>query len=222
MPFSLPELPYSYTALEPYIDAETMKLHYAKHHQSYVDKLNEALKDYPKYYKYTPEILVRNYKKLPLSIQEAVRNQGGGDVSHTMFWTLMKKNGGGNPIGVLAEQINKNFDSFVKFKREFEEAGTKHFGTGWVWLIFLDGRLKIVTLPNQDNPITNGNYPIMGLDLWEHSYYILYHNRRDDYLKALWNVLDWQEINQRFETSRLFTQMNPVNESIIGKQFGIK
>ena len=222
MPFSLPELPYSYSALEPHIDAETMKLHHDKHHQAYVDKLNEALKNYPKYYKYTPEILVRNYKKLPLSIQEGIRNQGGGDVNHTMFWTLMKKNGGGKPVGALADQINKDFDSFEKFKKEFEEAGTKHFGSGWVWLIFLNGDLKIVTLPNQDNPITTGNYPIMGLDLWEHSYYILYHNRRDDYLKALWNVLDWQEINRRFETSRLFTQMNSVNESIIGKQFGIK
>lgn len=219
MAYELPDLPYAYTALEPYIDAETMHLHHDKHHKAYVDKLNEAVKDYPKYQKYDPEVLVTHWKKLPRAIQEVVRNNAGGDVNHTMFWTIMKKNGGGKPSGEIAKQINKDFKTFDKFKKAFNEAGTKRFGSGWVWLIVQNGKLVITTTPNQDSPLTNGSYPIFGFDLWEHSFYLKYHNKKDEYFDALWNVLNWDEIEQRFTRAKAIDQRKPVKTET-QKQYG--
>lgn len=214
MAFELPELPYAYNALEPHIDEETMKLHHNKHHQAYVDKLNEALKDYPALQKYPVETLVTNWKKMPKAVQEAIRNQGGGDANHTMFWNIMSENGGGSPVGQLSKQINEDFGSFVKFKEAFNEAGTKQFGSGWVWLIFTD-KLKIVSTPNQDSPLTDGNYPIIGNDVWEHAYYIRHQNRRDAYLKAWWNVVNWPEAEKRFTKAKFVSSRKGVR-----KQYG--
>jgi Fe-Mn family superoxide dismutase len=219
MLYNLPELSYSFDSLEPFIDALTLKIHYTKHHQGYVDKLNEALKDYPKYQKYPVEVLVANWKKLPKAIQDAVRNQGGGHANHTMFWTIMKS-GGGNPTGELAIQINKDFGSFDKFQKKFNEAGTKFFGSGWVWLVFVENKLRIAALPNQDSPLINGDFPIMGNDLWEHAYYLKYHNKRDEYLDAWWNVLNWEAVGRRYQQAKVIAVKKPI-KNVVQKQFGI-
>lgn len=220
MAYKLPDLPYAYNALEPHISEEIMKLHHDKHHKAYVDKLNEALKDYPKYQNYSPEVLVTNWKKMPKAVQDAVRNQGGGDVNHTLFWNLMKKDGGGSPTGDIAKQINKDFSTFDKFKKKFNEAGTKRFGSGWVWLIFVKDKLEIVTLPNQDSPLTNGDVPILGNDVWEHAYYLQYENKRDDYLEAWWNVVNWDTANAQFHKAKLVSARKP-SKTIVQKQYGI-
>jgi Fe-Mn family superoxide dismutase len=220
MAYKFPDLPYSYDALEPYIDEETMHLHHDKHHKSYIDKLNEALKDYPQYNKYDPEVLVTNWKKLPKAIQDSVRNQGGGVVHHSLFWTFMKKDGGGPPTGELAKQINKDFGSFDKFKKKFNEVGTKRFGSGWVWLIYNKEKLQIVSLPNQDSPLTNGDIPIMGNDLFEHAYYLKYYNERDKYLEAWWNVINWEVIDARFHKAKVFSA-HKLPKTTIKKQYGL-
>jgi len=220
MAYKLPELPYAYDALEPHISEEIMKLHHDKHHKAYVDKLNEALKDYPRYSGYAPEILVKNWKKMPKAVQDAVRNQGGGDVNHTLFWNLMKANGGGTPTGDIAKQITKDFGTFDKFKKKFNEAGTKRFGSGWVWLIYQKDKLEIVTLPNQDSPLTNGDVPILGNDVWEHAYYLQYENKRDEYLEAWWNVVNWDTINSQFHKAKLASARKP-NKTVTQKQYGI-
>lgn len=197
--FKLPPLTYDYNALEPHIDAATMKFHHDKHHAAYVKNLNAAVAKYPQLQTTTVEELLITLNTLPKDIQTTVRNNGGGHLNHSMFWQIMGPNGGGVPKGEIAAAINTNFGSFDRFKTEFNQAGTKIFGSGWAWLVSSkDGKLKIITTPNQDNPITQGLYPILGNDVWEHAYYLKYQNRRPDYLSAWWNVINWTEVNQRF------------------------
>jgi Fe-Mn family superoxide dismutase len=203
--FKLPPLAYAYNALEPHIDASTMKFHHDKHHAAYVKNLNAAINKYPKLKTKTLEQLLQNIPQLPTDIQTTVRNNGGGHLNHSMFWEIMSPKGGGVPTGAIAAAIKKDFGSFEQFKAQFNEAGTKLFGSGWVWLVRAkDGKLKIITTANQDSPISQGLYPIMGNDVWEHAYYLKYQNRRVDYLSAWWNVVNWQEINKRFDRAVKF------------------
>ncbi len=199
MAHELAPLPYDYTALEPHIDEATMRLHHDKHHQAYVNNLNAALEKHPELASLSAEDLLRKLSTIPADIQGAVRNNGGGHVNHTMFWNLMKPNGGGAPTGKIGAQITKDFGSFDDCKKQFNEAATKQFGSGWGWLVYEGGKLKIVTTPNQDNPLSQGLYPILGNDVWEHAYYLKYQNRRADYLAAWWNTVNWDEVNKRFE-----------------------
>ncbi|MHB1700504.1 MAG: superoxide dismutase [Acidobacteriaceae bacterium] len=202
MAYELAPLPYDYAALEPHIDTQTMMLHHDKHHQAYVNNLNAAIEKHPELGKQTPEELLRNLATVPEDIRTVVRNNGGGHVNHTMFWKIMKQGGGGEPTGEIAAQIAKDFDSFEEFKKLFNETTAKQFGSGWGWLVFEQGKLKIATTPNQDNPLSNGMYPILGNDVWEHAYYLKYQNRRPDYLAAWWNTVNWDEINKRFATAK--------------------
>ena len=203
---TLPPLPYAYNALEPYIGEETMRFHHDKHHAAYVRNLNAALDKYPNLKNRSVEDLLRNLNRVPSDIRKAVRNNGGGHVNHSMFWKIMKPNGGGEPTGALADAINDSFGSFEAFKQEFNSAGGSRFGSGWVWLVISDDddddddnpRLKVITTPNQDSPLMEDQYPIMGNDVWEHAYYLNYRNRRGEYLQAWWNVLNWDEISQRY------------------------
>jgi len=199
MPHSVAPLPYDYTALEPHIDEQTMHLHHDKHHQAYVDKLNAALEKYPELADKSVEELVRDLGSIPEDIRPAVRNNGGGHLNHTMFWEIMGPNGGGEPTGAIGEAITAAFGSFEDFKKQFNDAGVARFGSGWVWLVKdSSGSLKIVSTPNQDNPVTDGQTPILGNDVWEHAYYLKYQNKRPDYLAAWWNTVNWDEINKRF------------------------
>ncbi len=200
--YELAPLPYDYAALEPHIDTQTMMLHHDKHHQAYVNNLNAAIEKHPELGKQTPEELLRNLATVPEDIRTVVRNNGGGHVNHTMFWKIMKQGGGGEPTGEIAAQIAKDFGSFEEFKKLFNETTAKQFGSGWGWLVFEQGKLKIATTPNQDNPLSNGVYPILGNDVWEHAYYLKYQNRRPDYLAAWWNTVNWDEINKRFATAK--------------------
>jgi len=197
--FTLPPLPYGYNALEPYIDARTMQFHHDKHHAAYVKNLNDAIANRPKLKGQTVEDLLKNIKSVPENIRSTIRNNAGGHYNHSMFWRIMKPNGGGEPTGAIANAINTSFGSFAEFKRLFNESGSKRFGSGWVWLVRNpDGKLGIMNTANQDCPLMQGKFPIMGNDVWEHAYYLKYQNRRADYLDAWWNVLNWDEINQRF------------------------
>jgi Fe-Mn family superoxide dismutase len=200
--YELPPLPYDYAALEPHIDAETMKLHHDKHHQAYVTNLNGAVEKHPDLAKHSAEDLLRNLNSVPEDVRTVVRNNGGGHVNHSMFWTIMQPGGGGEPTGKIAEQIRKDFGDFATFKKQFNETTAKQFGSGWGWLIWDGGKLAIVTTPNQDNPISQGKYPILGNDVWEHAYYLKYQNKRPDYLAAWWNTVNWNEINKRFEQAQ--------------------
>ena len=195
----LPPLPYAYEALEPHIDAATMRFHHDKHHATYVKNLNVAFDKHPELKSKRVEDLLSNLENVPEDIRTTVRNNGGGHVNHSMFWKIMKQNGGGEPTGAIASAINQNFGSFAAFKKQFNEAGASRFGSGWVWLVRnKDGKLEVATTPNQDSPLAEGKYPILGNDVWEHAYYLKYQNRRPDYLNAWWNVLNWDEINKRF------------------------
>ena len=202
MAYEVPALPYDYAALEPHIDAETMKLHHDKHHQAYVNNLNAAIEKHPDLAKHAAEDLLRNLNNIPEDIRTAVRNNGGGHVNHTMFWSIMKPGGGGEPTGKIAEQIKKDFGDFATFKTQFNQAAAKQFGSGWGWLIWDGGKLAITTSANQDSPLSQGKYPILGNDVWEHAYYLKYQNRRPDYLAAWWNTANWDEINKRFEQAQ--------------------
>ncbi|MEC4881204.1 MAG: superoxide dismutase [Scytonema sp. PMC 1070.18] len=194
----LPPLPYAYDALEPHIDARTMEFHHDKHHAAYVKNLNAALDKYPELKSKSVEELLRDLNSVPEDIRRTVRNNGGGHVNHSMFWRIMTPKGGGEPQGPIASAISKNFGSFAAFKKQFNEAGTSRFGSGWVWLVLnQDDKLEVMTTANQDSPLSEGQYPIMGNDVWEHAYYLKYQNRRADYLDAWWNVLNWEEINRR-------------------------
>jgi Fe-Mn family superoxide dismutase len=205
-PFKLPPLPYAYKALEPHIDARTMQFHHDKHHATYVKNLNAAIAKHPELKGKSAEQLLQNLNSVPENIRMVVRNNGGGHLNHSMFWRIMSPKGGGQPTGAIASAIKQNFGSFEKFKAQFNEAGEKRFGSGWAWLIRTsDGKLKITSTPNQDSPLMEGNYPIMGNDVWEHAYYLRYQNRRADYLKAWWNVVNWQEINRRLEMASKIT-----------------
>ena len=202
MAFELAPLPYDYAALEPTIDEATMKLHHDKHHQTYVTNLNGAVEKYADLGKKTPEELIKNLAAVPEDVRTVVRNNGGGDVNHTMFWAIMKPGGGGDAIGPIAEQIQEDFGTFEDFKKKFNEAGAKQFGSGWAWLVWKGGKLEIMSTPNQDNPLSQGLYPILGNDVWEHAYYLKYNNRRPEYLAAWWNVVNWDAVNKRFETAK--------------------
>jgi Fe-Mn family superoxide dismutase len=200
--FELPALPYAYDALEPFIDEATMKLHHDKHHQTYVTNLNGAVEKYPDLGSKTPEELIKDLASIPEDVKKVVQNNGGGHVNHTMFWQIMKPAGGGDPTGNIALQITTDFGSFEDFKKKFNETTAKQFGSGWGWLVFKGGKLEILTTANQDNPLSQGLYPILGNDVWEHAYYLKYQNKRPDYLAAWWNTVNWDEINKRFETAQ--------------------
>jgi len=199
MKFSLPPLPYSYDALEPYIDEKTMELHYTKHHQGYVDNLNAALAKHPEI-TMSLEELIKNLNELPEDIRTAVRNNGGGHENHSLFWLLMKKNGELKPKGTIAQVLEKKFGSFETFKEQFTTAAKTRFGSGWAWLsLDKSGNLVITSTANQDNPLTDGMQPILGLDVWEHAYYLKYNNRRPDYIDAWWNVVNWAYVEERYK-----------------------
>ncbi|HEY1576388.1 MAG TPA: superoxide dismutase [Terracidiphilus sp.] len=202
MAFELPPLPYDYAALEPTIDEATMKLHHDKHHQAYVTNLNGAVEKHPELGQKTPEELIKNLDSVSEDVRTVVRNNGGGHVNHTMFWQIMTPKGGGNPTGNIAAQIQQDFGGFEDFKKAFNDATAKQFGSGWGWLVWKDGKLAITTTPNQDNPLSQGLYPILGNDVWEHAYYLKYNNRRPDYLAAWWNVVNWAEVNKRFDQAK--------------------
>ncbi|MBO0350404.1 superoxide dismutase [Phormidium pseudopriestleyi FRX01] len=199
-PAELPPLPYPYNALEPHIDARTMELHHDRHHASYVSNLNKALENNANLRNQSVESLIRNLNQVPEDIRTTVRNNGGGHVNHSMFWEIMSPNGGGEPTGAIAQAINETFGSFETFKEQFNQAGSSQFGSGWVWLVRnAQGQLEITSTPNQDSPLMDGQYPIMGNDVWEHAYYLNYQNQRGEYLNSWWNVVNWEEVNRRFE-----------------------
>ncbi len=203
MAHELPPLPYDYNALEPHIDEATMKLHHDKHHAAYVNNLNAAIEKRPELADKSPEDLIRDLNGIPEDIRTAVRNNGGGHVNHTMFWQIMKPNGGGEPTGAIADAIKEAFGSFEDMKKQFNDAGAKQFGSGWAWLVRAqDGKLQIISTANQDNPLSQGHFPILGNDVWEHAYYLKYNNRRPDYLTAWWNTVNWDEVNKRFEQAQ--------------------
>jgi superoxide dismutase, Fe-Mn family len=200
MAYELPPLPYDYAALEPTIDEATMKLHHDKHHQAYVTNLNGAIEKHPDLGSSTPEDLIKNLGGIPEDVRKVVQNNGGGHVNHTMFWKIMKPQGGGDPTGAIADAIKKSFGNFNDFKTKFNDAGTKQFGSGWVWLAGKQGGdVQIMSTPNQDNPLSQGLFPIFGNDVWEHAYYLKYNNRRPEYLAAWWGVVNWDEVNKRYE-----------------------
>jgi Fe-Mn family superoxide dismutase len=196
-PFSLPPLPYAFDALEPVIDAQTMQLHHDKHHQVYVDNLNNALKDHTEFHNRSLEQILQNINEVPEAVRTAVRNHGGGHHNHSMFWQIMKRNDGAAPTGATLQAIEKSFGSFDDFKTKFNEAGTKLFGSGWVFLVVDNGELKIQPMPNQDSPLMNNLQVVMGNDVWEHAYYLKYQNKRADYLKAWWDVVNWEVVGER-------------------------
>ena len=200
MAYQVPPLPYDYSALEPYIDAQTMTLHHDKHHGAYVSNLNAALEKHPQLASKSVEDLLRDINSVPEDIRTTVRNNGGGHMNHSMFWQIMKPKGGGPPSGRVGEEIKKTFGSFEDFQKQFNDTGTKRFGSGWVWLVRSKaGKLEVISTANQDNPIMDGHHAIMGNDVWEHAYYLKYQNRRPEYLAAWWNVVNWDEINKRFK-----------------------
>jgi Fe-Mn family superoxide dismutase len=196
--FVLPPLPYAFDALEPYIDAKTMEIHHDKHHGAYVTNLNKAIEGNTELQRFTVDELIAQIDRVPENIRTAVRNNGGGHSNHSMFWTIMKKGGGGEPKGELAAAIKSVFGSFADFKTKFNQAATTRFGSGWAWLFFKDGKLTLESLPNQDSPIMTGGKPVMGLDVWEHAYYLKYQNRRAEYIEAWWNVVNWDQIAENF------------------------
>ncbi len=203
MAFELPPLPYAYDALEPYIDTQTMQLHHDKHHAAYVNNLNAALQNSAELASLSVEDVVRRLSEVPESARTAVRNNGGGHVNHSMFWQIMKPNGGGEPTGELASAIQQTFGSFDTFKAQFNDAGVKRFGSGWTWLVIdQSGKLAVMSTANQDSPLMDGLYPVMGNDVWEHAYYLKYQNRRPDYLNAWWNVVNWDEVARRYSQGR--------------------
>ncbi len=197
MPYTLPQLPYAYDTLEPHIDAKTMEIHHTKHHQAYVDKVNKALEGTPFEGKGIEEVL-QNLDKLPADKKKPVQNNGGGHFNHSLFWTVMAPNAGGKPSDDLLKAIEAAFGSFEDFQKKFEETATNQFGSGWAWLYVDSGKLALKGYPNQDSPMMEGKSPILGVDVWEHAYYLKYQNKRPDYLKAFWNVVNWKEVERRF------------------------
>jgi Fe-Mn family superoxide dismutase len=203
MAYEVPPLPYDYNALEPYIDTQTMQLHHDKHHAAYVTNLNAAVQSHAQFASLPVEQLIQRLNELPENIRTAVRNNGGGHANHSMFWRIMTPNGGGQPGGDLANAINSTFGSFDQFKAAFNDAGVKRFGSGWAWLILdQNGNLQVISTANQDSPLMEGNFPIMGNDVWEHAYYLKYQNRRPEYLNAWWNVVNWNEIEKRYQQAK--------------------
>ena len=202
MAFELPPLPYDYNALEPYIDTQTMQLHHDKHHATYVTNLNNALQGH-EFANLPVDEVLRRINEVPESARTAVRNNGGGHSNHTMFWQIMGPNAGGQPTGEIASAINAKFGSFENFKNAFNDAGAKRFGSGWAWLVIdRNGNLEVISTANQDSPLMEGLFPVMGNDVWEHAYYLKYQNRRPEYLNAWWNVVNWNEVNKRYAQAR--------------------
>ncbi|WP_025784758.1 superoxide dismutase SodA [Sporosarcina sp. D27] len=202
MAYKLPELPYAYDALAPHIDKETMEIHHTKHHNTYVTNVNNALEGHADLAAKSVEELISDLNAVPEDIRTAVRNNGGGHANHSLFWTLLSPNGGGAPTGALAEAIDKKFGSLDKFKEEFANAAKTRFGSGWAWLVLDNGELSIMSTPNQDNPLMEGKTPLLGLDVWEHAYYLNYQNRRPDYISAFWNVVNWDEVQKHYTENK--------------------
>jgi Fe-Mn family superoxide dismutase len=199
MAFSLPPLPYDYAALEPHIDTQTMQIHHDKHHAAYVNNLNAALESYPNVASQSIEDILRNINDVPEAARQAVINNGGGHANHTLFWEIMGPNGGGEPTGALGEAINKAFGSFADLKAKINDAGVKRFGSGWSWLVVdKSGNLQVISTANQDSPLMQGSTPVLGVDVWEHAYYLKYQNLRPKYLEAWWNTVNWAEVAKRF------------------------
>jgi Fe-Mn family superoxide dismutase len=199
MAFTLPPLPYDFVALEPHIDAKTMEIHHGKHHQTYVNNLNAAIEKAPELANKSLDDLMRSVNSLPEAVRIPIRNNGGGHWNHSMFWQIMAPKAGGEPGGNLGAAIKSAFGDFAKFREQFSAAGVGRFGSGWAWLINSGGKLSITSTPNQDNPLMEGQKAIMGLDVWEHAYYLKYQNRRPDYISAWWNVVNWKEVEKRFQ-----------------------
>ncbi len=198
MSFTLPSLPYAYDALEPHIDARTMEIHHTKHHQAYINNLNAAIEKAPELRNKSLDELMRGINSAPEAVRTAVRNNGGGHWNHSMFWEIMVPGTGGEPSGMLADAIKSAFGDFSKFKQQFAAAGAARFGSGWAWLINDGGTLSITSTPNQDNPLMDGKTAILGLDVWEHAYYLKYQNKRPDYIAAWWNVVNWEAVAKRY------------------------
>ena len=198
MAHELPALPYAHDALEPFIDTMTMQIHHGKHHATYVTNLNAALEQYPDFQKHSVDDLIRHIANVPETIRTAVRNNGGGHANHAMFWQIMAPKAGGDPSGPLADAIKASFGSFEAFKGDFKKAALGRFGSGWAWLVNTGGKLTIESTPNQDSPVMEGRQVVMGVDVWEHAYYLKYQNRRADYVDAWWSVVNWTEIAKRF------------------------
>jgi Fe-Mn family superoxide dismutase len=202
MAFTLPPLPYAYNALEPHIDARTMEIHHSKHHQAYVTNLNGAVDKHPELGGKSVEDLLRGIDQVPEDVRTVVRNHGGGHANHSFFWQIMGPDGGGPPTGALAEAIAKDFGSFESFKEKLNDAATKRFGSGWGWLTVAGGKLEVASTANQDSPLMEGKTPLLGVDVWEHAYYLKYQNRRPDYLAAWWNVVNWAEVAKRYDAAK--------------------
>lgn len=202
MAYQLPDLPYAKDALEPHIDALTMEIHHDRHHATYVNNLNAALEGHGDLAAKSVEDLISNLDAVPDNIRTAVRNNGGGHANHTLFWQIMSPNGGGAPTGELADAINSTFGSFDKFKEDFTKAGLTRFGSGWAWLVVDGGKLAVMNTLNQDSPLMEGKTPILGVDVWEHAYYLKYQNKRPDYIGAFWNVVNWDEVGKRYAAAK--------------------
>lgn len=202
MTYQLPELPYAYDALEPNIDSETMHLHHDKHHNTYVTNLNAAIEKHPELSEKTIEELVTDLEAIPEDIRTAVRNNGGGHANHTFFWEIMGPNSGGEPTGEIKAAIEETFGSIADFKDKFKTAATGRFGSGWAWLVVNNGKLEVTSTANQDSPLSEGKTPVLGLDVWEHAYYLKYKNVRPDYIEAFWKVVNWDEVNKRFAAAK--------------------
>ncbi|MDH5804435.1 MAG: superoxide dismutase [Gemmatimonadota bacterium] len=199
MAHQLPSLPYAHDALEPHIDKTTMEIHHGKHHNAYVTKLNEALDKHPELHDKSLEELIRGIDSVPEQIRGAVRNNGGGHINHSLFWEIMSPDGGGEPTGALADAIKAKFGSFDDFKSQFSANALTRFGSGWSWLVVSGGSLEAYSTANQDSPLMEGKVPVLGVDVWEHAYYLKYQNRRPDYVDAWWNVVNWDEVSKRFD-----------------------
>ncbi|MGG7619875.1 superoxide dismutase [Robertmurraya sp. GLU-23] len=202
MAFELPQLPYAYDALEPHIDKETMNIHHSKHHNTYVTNLNNALAGNEELLSKSVEEVIANLDAVPEAARTAVRNNGGGHANHTLFWQILSPNGGGEPTGDLLAAINAKFGNLDSFKEEFAKAATTRFGSGWAWLAVNNGELEVTSTPNQDSPLMEGKTPILGLDVWEHAYYLKFQNRRPDYINTFWNVVNWDEVAKRYTEAK--------------------
>ncbi|HXI33519.1 MAG TPA: superoxide dismutase [Gemmatimonadales bacterium] len=201
MPHALPPLPYDFAALEPHIDTQTMQIHHGKHHQAYVNNLNAALAKHPELDKWPLEDLLKKINQVPEDIRTAVRNNAGGHYNHSLFWTWMGPKAGGEPSGAVGDAIKKTFGDFAKFKEQIAASGAGRFGSGWAWLVSSGGKLEIISTANQDSPLMDGKTPVLGVDVWEHAYYLKYQNRRPDYIAAWWNVVNWAAVNKQFEAA---------------------
>lgn len=202
MAHQLPALPYATNALEPHIDAQTMEIHHGRHHNTYVTNLNAALDKHPELHDKSLEALLADLNAIPEDIRTAVRNNGGGHANHSLFWTTIGPNAGGQPTGALAAAIDSELGGLEAFKQAFAAAATTRFGSGWAWLALSGGKLKVYSLPNQDSPLFEGDTPLLGLDVWEHAYYLKYQNKRPDYIAAFWNVVNWEEVGKRYDAAK--------------------